>query len=127
MVLHCRNSIEVVSIGSNPTFKVRLVPMEYIPTIPSLSHYVINICVYLAKRLHFFGSRFYKTTNIYILRDAHSINSICNYKWSLFNIVGIYSIGTNLTLKVGLLPMETTNHYYIVILKNRPNRAHYFK
>ena len=28
--------------------------------------------------------------------------------WSLFDIVGIYSIGTNLTLKVGLAPMETT-------------------
>ena len=28
--------------------------------------------------------------------------------WSLFDIVGIYSIGTNLTLKVGLVPMETT-------------------
>ena len=29
-------------------------------------------------------------------------------KWSLFDIVGTYSIGTNLTLKVGLVPMETT-------------------
>ena len=29
-------------------------------------------------------------------------------KWSLFDIVGIYSSGTNLTLKVALVPMETT-------------------
>ena len=29
-------------------------------------------------------------------------------KWSLFDIFGTYSIGTNLTLKVGLVPMETT-------------------
>ena len=34
----------VVSIGTNPTFKVKLVPMEYIPT--------------MSKRLHFFGSGF---------------------------------------------------------------------
>ena len=29
-------------------------------------------------------------------------------KWSLFDIVGTYSCGVNLTLKVGLVPMETT-------------------
>ena len=38
----------VVSIGTNPTFKARLVPHEVIPTIPPLSHYIINICLYLA-------------------------------------------------------------------------------
>ena len=32
----------VVSIGTNPTLKVKKVPMEYVPTMP--------------KRLHFFGS-----------------------------------------------------------------------
>ena len=49
--------------------------MEYIPTRPPLSHYVINICL-LAKRLHFFGSGFYKTIDIYILRDGmkHRLN-----------------------------------------------------
>ena len=31
-------------------------------------------------------------------------------KWSLFVIVGTYSIGTFSTLKVGLVPMETTCH-----------------
>ena len=36
-------SFLVVSIGTNPTFKVKLVPMEYIPT--------------MSERLHFFGSR----------------------------------------------------------------------
>ena len=30
-------------------------------------------------------------------------------KWSLFDIVGTYSCGVNLTLKVGLGPMETTH------------------
>ena len=30
-------------------------------------------------------------------------------KLSLFDIVGIYSIGTNFTLKVGLVPMETSH------------------
>ena len=29
-------------------------------------------------------------------------------KWSLFGIVGIYSFGTYLTLKAGLVPKETT-------------------
>ena len=29
-------------------------------------------------------------------------------KWSLFDIVGICSYGTNSALKVGLVPMETT-------------------
>ena len=31
-------------------------------------------------------------------------------KWSLFDIVRKYSIGTNLTLKVGLVLMETTGY-----------------
>ena len=30
-------------------------------------------------------------------------------KWSLLGIVGTYSIGTFLTLKVGLVPKETTS------------------
>ena len=34
----------VVSIGVNPTFKVIFTPLEYIPTIPPLSSYVINVC-----------------------------------------------------------------------------------
>ena len=29
-------------------------------------------------------------------------------KWNLFDIVGAYSSGVKLTLKVGLVPMETT-------------------
>ena len=49
----------VVSIGVNHTFKVVFTPLEYIPNIPPLSHYVINTCLYLPKTLHFFGSRFY--------------------------------------------------------------------
>ena len=28
-------------------------------------------------------------------------------KWSLFDIVGLYSSGVKMTLKVGLVPMET--------------------
>ena len=55
----------VVSIGTNPTFKVKLTPIEYIPSIPPLSSYIINICLYLAKRLQFFGSRFYKTIALF--------------------------------------------------------------
>ena len=46
----------VVSIGTNPTFKVKLVPMEYILT--------------MSKRLHFFGSRFHLfnyTSSIFVL------------------------------------------------------------
>ena len=39
----------VVSIGVNPTFKVIFTPLEYVPIIPPLSSYVINICLYLAK------------------------------------------------------------------------------
>ena len=63
----------VVSIGTIPTFKADLVPYDsdYTPLF-----YVINICLYLAKRNHFFGSRFYNTIDIYILRDAQSIDSI---------------------------------------------------
>ena len=53
------DGILVVSVGTNPTFKARLVPHEVILTIPPLSHYVINICLYLSNRLHFFGSRLY--------------------------------------------------------------------
>ena len=41
----------VVSIGANPTFKVELVPMEYIPTIPPLSHYVCMSSVILSRTL----------------------------------------------------------------------------
>ena len=37
----------------------------------------------------------------------------CGYlkpkKWSLFDIVGTYSYGTNSALKIGLVPVETTN------------------
>ena len=55
-------------------------------TIPPLLSYVINICLYLTKRPHFFGSRFYKTINIYILGDARSINSICNFKTPVFSL-----------------------------------------
>ena len=29
-------------------------------------------------------------------------------KWRLFDIVGLYSSGVKITLKVGLVPMETT-------------------
>ena len=50
----------VVSIGIIPTFKVIFTPREYVPTKPPLSSYAINICLYLAKILHFFGLRFYK-------------------------------------------------------------------
>ena len=41
--------------------------MEYIPTIPPLSHYVINICLYLAKKLHKFFSIVLITVDIYEL------------------------------------------------------------
>ena len=34
----------VVSIGVNLTFEVVFTPLEYVPTIPPLSTYVINIC-----------------------------------------------------------------------------------
>ena len=34
-------NLKVVSIGTNPTFKVKLAPHEYVPTIPPLSPYVI--------------------------------------------------------------------------------------
>ena len=40
----CNESVTVVSIGTNSTFKVKKVPMEYIPTMP--------------KRLHFFCATF---------------------------------------------------------------------
>ena len=43
------NEKEVVSIGVIPTLKVVFTPLEYVPTIPPLSSYVINICLYLAK------------------------------------------------------------------------------
>ena len=36
----------VVSIGVNHTFKVVFTPLEYIPTIPPLCSYIINICLY---------------------------------------------------------------------------------
>ena len=41
------NAVGVVSIGTNPTFKVNFTPLEYVPT--------------MSKRFHFFGSRFHKT------------------------------------------------------------------
>ena len=31
----------VVSIGTNPTFKVKKVPMEYIPTMPKRLHFLV--------------------------------------------------------------------------------------
>ena len=37
------NEKEVVSIGVIPTFKVTFTPLEYVPTLPTLSFYVINI------------------------------------------------------------------------------------
>ena len=40
----------VVSIGVNPTFKVIFTPLEYVPTKPSLSTYIINICFVLFKQ-----------------------------------------------------------------------------
>ena len=64
----------VVTIGVNPTFKVIFTPLEYVPIIPPLSSYVINICLYLAKTLHFFGSRFYKTLDIY------GLSALCSEK-----------------------------------------------
>ena len=33
-------------------------------------------------------------------------------KWSLFDVVGTYSYGTNLALKVGLVPVETTSNTF---------------
>ena len=54
----------VVSVGANPTFKVNFTPLENIRIVPRLSFYVINICLYLAKTLHFFGSRFFKTMDM---------------------------------------------------------------
>ena len=33
-------------------------------------------------------------------------------KWSLFDIVGITSYGTNWALKVGLVPIETTVYLF---------------
>ena len=50
----------IVSIDVNHTFKVIFTRLEYIPSIPPLPFYVINICLYVARMLHFFGSRFYK-------------------------------------------------------------------
>ena len=41
----------VVSIGVNHTFKVIFTLLEYVPTIPPLSSYIISICLYLAKIL----------------------------------------------------------------------------
>ena len=74
------SKVGVVSIGVIPTFKVIFTPLEYIPTIPPLSFYVIDICLYLAKT-----------------------------QWSLFNVVVIYSSGVKMTLKVWFTPMETTS------------------
>ena len=52
-------------------------------------------------------------------------------KWSHFDIVGTYSSGVKMTLKVGLAPMETTTTYsnseqaspeiesYVIILRGK--------
>ena len=42
--------MRVVSIGAILTFKVVFTPLEYIPTIPPLSSYFINICFVLFKQ-----------------------------------------------------------------------------
>ena len=49
--------MRVVSIGVTPTFKVIFTPLEYIPIVPPLFSCVINICLYLAKTLHFSAFR----------------------------------------------------------------------
>ena len=86
----------VVSIGANPTFKVIFTPLEYIPTIPPLSSYVINICLYLTRRLHFSLEKY--TTNIDdVLFKRRNLEP---KKWSLFDKVGLYSSGVKMTLKV---------------------------
>ena len=59
--------------------------MEYIPTIPPLSRYVINMCLYLAKRLHFFGSKLYlvwnqptkNTTHVIYLQNPYPLLWTC--------------------------------------------------
>ena len=52
----------VVSIGANPTFKVELVPMEYIPTIPPLS-LTMSVC----HQLFYRGRSFYAKSTTKIL------------------------------------------------------------
>ena len=81
----------VVSTGVNHTFKVVFTPLEYVPTIPPLSSYVINIF----------------TICRYWWRRMKSRNPEPK-KWGLFATVGIYSSGIKMTLKVWFTPMETT-------------------
>ena len=66
-----------------PTFKVIFTPLEHIPNMPPRSSYVINICLYLAKTLLFFGLRFYKTIDIYRTRDFRTsiLNITTNFNW----------------------------------------------
>ena len=54
----------VVSIGVNNTFKVIFTPLEYVPR--------------MAKRLHFFGSRFL----LFILRHQYLFGVLCRNKLS---------------------------------------------
>ena len=58
---------QVVSIGVNHTFKVIFTPLEYILSIPPLSSYVINICLYLAI---IFWFKILQTIDIYKTRDV---------------------------------------------------------
>ena len=55
------------------------------------------MCLYLLKRLHFFGSRFYKTVVFIGRLTAFYVV-----------LVPMEHIPTLLTLKVGLVPMETS-------------------
>ena len=55
----------VVSIGRLTAFYVVLVPIELIPSEPPHFAYIIV----LAKSFHFLASRFYKTRDIYRLKD----------------------------------------------------------
>ena len=89
--LHCLVP-GVVSIGRLTAFYVIFVPMEYIPSKPPHWTYIIVLFLYLAKRLHFFGSRFYKTIDIYELKDVikgiqmflFTSKLIMQYFWYLF-------------------------------------------
>ena len=49
--------MEVVSIGTNPTFKVNKVPMEYVPT--------------MSKRFQFFGSRFLSRDTMFFPQNVN--------------------------------------------------------
>ena len=70
----------VVSIGVNPSFKVIFTPLEYVPIVPPLSTYVINVCYFDEVRVQ--------------------RRNLEPKKWSVFDIVGIYSSGVNMTLKL---------------------------